>query len=82
MCENIIKRLKGEGFKSFKTVVITVRFAGFETKTRSHTLAKPADSLAVLKREAMKLLMPFFDKRENVEMRLIRLIGVRVEKLS
>jgi len=82
MCENIIKRMKEDGFKGFKTIVITVRFAGFETKNRSHTLEKPADSLDKLKREALKLLMPFFDKRENPGNKLIRLIGVRVEKLT
>jgi len=82
MCENVISRLKADGFKSFQAVVVTVRFAGFETKNRSHTLEKPVDSLDELKREALKLLMPFFDKRENPGGKLIRLIGVRVEKLS
>lgn len=82
MCENVISRLKADGFKNFQAVVVTVRFAGFETKNRSRTLEKPADSLDVLKKEALKLLMPFFDKRENPGNKLIRLIGVRVEKLS
>ena len=81
MCQNVIKRLIEERFESFKTIVITARFTGFTTKTRAHTLKKPADSLVVLKREAIKLLMPFLDKRENPEMKKIRLIGVRVEKL-
>jgi hypothetical protein len=30
----------------------------------------------------MKLLMPFLDRRENPKHKLIRLIGVRVEKLG
>jgi hypothetical protein len=30
----------------------------------------------------MKLLMPFLDQRENPKRKLIRLIGVRVEKLE
>ena len=30
----------------------------------------------------MKLLMPFLDRRENPRGKLIRLIGVRVEKLG
>ena len=30
----------------------------------------------------MKLLMPFLDRRENPKRKLIRLIGVRVEKLG
>ncbi len=82
MCKNITKRLKAEGFKNFRTIVITVRFKGFETVTRSHTLSKPAGSLEALKFEAIKLLMPFFDKRENPKNKLIRLVGVRVEKLK
>ena len=30
----------------------------------------------------MKLLIPFLDRRENPKGKLIRLIGVRVEKLG
>ena len=30
----------------------------------------------------MKLLMPFLDHRENPKRKMIRLIGVRVEKLG
>lgn len=82
MCENIIGRMKKDGFKGFRTIALTVRFAGFETKTRSHTLKSPADSVDILKKEALKLLIPFFDKRENPGNKLIRLIGVRVEKLE
>ena len=36
---------------------------------------------AELTRTALELLDPFFDARENPRRRLIRLIGVRVEKL-
>ena len=82
MCENISKKVKNEGFKNFRTIVITVRFVGFITKTRSYTLKKPANSLAELKRETIKLLMPFFDRRENQQMKKIRLVGARVEKLE
>lgn len=82
MCENIIKRIKNEDFQSFRTIVITVRFTGFVTKTRSHTFKKPVDSLIELKREAIKLFMPFLDKRENPQMKKIRLVGVRVEKME
>jgi nucleotidyltransferase/DNA polymerase involved in DNA repair len=63
-------------------VVVTVRFADFDTYSRSHTLGGPAASLRLLTFEAMKLLMPFLDRRENPRQKLIRLIGVRVEKLG
>lgn len=82
MCKDILHRLFEEGFKTFRTVVITVRFADFETKSRSRTLAHPADSLKDLELEAMRLLLPFFDRRKNPKLKLIRMIGVRVEKLE
>ena len=82
MCEDVIKNFKEEGFASFRTVALTVRFADFETKTRSYTLYSPANSLVVLRHEAMKLLRPFFDARENPKGKLIRLIGIRIEKLQ
>lgn len=82
MCRHVLERLYQEGFTGFRTVVVTVRFADFQTHTRSHTLVYPTNSLKVLEFEAMKLLMPFLDRRENPRRKLIRLIGVRVEKLS
>jgi len=82
ICENIIKRLKAESFKSFRTIAVTVRFADFETKTRSRTLKTPASTAEALYPETIKLLLPFFDKRENPKHKLIRLIGARVEKLA
>jgi hypothetical protein len=59
-----------------------VRFADFDTSSRSHTRVAPAASRRLLTFEAMKLLMPFLDRRENPRGKLIRLIGVRVEKLG
>jgi nucleotidyltransferase/DNA polymerase involved in DNA repair len=82
MCRHVWKRLRKEGFAHFRTVVVTVRFADFHTLTRAHTLAEPTDSLKNLQFEAMRLLMPFLDHRENPQHKLIRLIGVRVEKLG
>ncbi len=82
MCREVFKRVKAEGFQSYRTVVVTVRFADFDTRSRAHTLASPTDSPRTLRFEAMKLLMPFLDCRENPKHKLIRLIGVRVEKLG
>ncbi len=82
MCRSILKSLQEEGFQTFRTVVVTVRFGDFETHTRSHTLTNPVSSLRVLQFEAMKLLMPFLDRRENPHQKLIRLLGVRLEKLG
>jgi DNA polymerase IV (DinB-like DNA polymerase) len=81
MCRSVHDRLLAHGFGTFRTVVVTVRFADFDTKTRSHTLTHPTDSLHRLHFEAMKLLMPFLDRRENPKKKLFRLLGVRLEKL-
>ena len=87
LCEEVFRNFRQKGigdapggFKKFKTIVLTVRFADFETKSRSHTMDKPIDSFKNLKFEAIKLLMPFLDKRENEKRKLIRLIGARIEK--
>lgn len=82
MAKNISKRLAKEGFKNFRTIVVIVRFSDFETKTKSKTLEKPTSHLSVLQFESLKLLTPFLDKRQNPCRKLIRLIGLRVEKLS
>jgi DNA polymerase IV (DinB-like DNA polymerase) len=82
LCRGVWQRLGAEGFHSFRTVVVTVRFADFDTRSRSHTLAQPGASLRLVIFEAMKLLMPFLDRRENPRGKLIRLIGVRLEKLG
>lgn len=82
MCREVFRRLKSEGFLTYRTVVVTVRFADFDTKSRSHTLPTPSDSPRTLRFEAMKLVMPFLDRRENPKRKPIRLIGVRVEKID
>jgi DNA polymerase IV (DinB-like DNA polymerase) len=82
LCREVHRRFTAGGFHTYRTVVVTVRFADFETYSRSHTRAAPAASRRRLTFEAMKLLMPFLDRRENPRGKLIRLIGVRVEKLG
>lgn len=82
LCREVHRRFTAEGFHNFRTVVVTVRFADFDTRSRSHTLAQPTTALRTLTFEAMKLLMPFLDRRENPKHKLIRLIGVRMEKLG
>jgi DNA polymerase IV (DinB-like DNA polymerase) len=81
LCREVHRRFTAGGFHTYRTVVVTVRFADFDTFSRSHTRGEPAASLRTLTFAAMKLLMPFLDRRENPRSKLIRLIGVRVEKL-
>jgi nucleotidyltransferase/DNA polymerase involved in DNA repair len=77
----VYPRLVAEGFQAFRTVTVTVRFAGFVTRSRSHTGLRPFRSETALQAEVRRLLEPFFDARENPKGKKIRLIGVRVEKL-
>jgi DNA polymerase IV (DinB-like DNA polymerase) len=82
LCKNVFLRFKESGFKTFRTIAITVRFSGFETKTSAKTLKNPTASEKDFKLEALKLLLPYLDKRKNPELKSIRLIGVRVEKFD
>lgn len=82
LCGRVFDRFRKSGFRSFKTVGITVRFSDFETKTSAHTVSEPANSLDTLKKETMKLLMPYLDSRKNPKKKIIRLLGARVEKLE
>lgn len=90
IAKNLIKHLNEKYFHilkygskpTFRTVTVTCRFADFETHTFSHTLKKPTSSLATLKIESLRLLLPFLDHRKNPQGKLIRLIGLRIEKLQ
>ncbi len=82
LCKGVFKRFLQSGFKTFKTVGITVRFSDFETKTTAKTLKKATSSEKQFKLETIKLLLPYFDRRKNPRKKLIRLIGVKIEKLT
>lgn len=82
MASQVFRRMERGGFQGFRTVTLIVRFSDFVTKTRSHTLKGNAHDLATLNKEAMKLFLPFLDRRGNPKLKPIRLIGLRIEKLS
>src|SRR5207237_3479211 len=44
MCSNLLARLAAEDLKTFRTVTVTVRFADFKTRCRSHTLNEESGS--------------------------------------
>jgi nucleotidyltransferase/DNA polymerase involved in DNA repair len=77
----VFTRVRRQGFRAFRTVTITVRFAHFRTLTRSHTSREEMASEDALYAGAERLLLPFLDQRENPRGTKIRLIGVRAEKL-
>lgn len=74
-------------FKTFRKITITVRFADFKTVTRTTTLPAPIaatdpKALETLRFQALRLFMPFLDRRENPARKSFRLLGVRVEDLA
>ncbi len=82
MAESVFAKMRKEGFSSFRTVAITVRFSNFRTVTRSRTLRQPSAETSLLRFAATDLFLPFLDKRENPRKNLIRLLGVRVENIE
>lgn len=82
LAQTVIRRFTNDGFRTFTRVVLTVRFADFETKTKSRTLQNPERSYGSLAIEGLALLLPFFDRRENPRRKKIRLVGIRVERLE
>ncbi|TSC72731.1 MAG: DNA polymerase IV [Parcubacteria group bacterium Gr01-1014_38] len=82
LCARVLRRLEAEGFHRFRTVVLTVRFANFRTVSRASTSTPSLHTLQELHQQALRLLLPFFDARENPRREPLRLIGVRVEKLE
>jgi len=87
MAERIVTKLRGKEFTGFRTLTVTVRFGDFQTSNRSHSIKDGIriddddHALLRLKEEALSLILPFFDARENPRAKAFRLIGLRVEKL-
>jgi len=82
LCKSVFKRFRDSGFKTFKTVAVTVRFSDFETKTTAKTLKAPTNSEKEFIIETMKLLLPYIDRRKNPRQKLVRLIGAKLEKFD
>jgi nucleotidyltransferase/DNA polymerase involved in DNA repair len=81
---DVYERFARSGFKKFRTIGITVRFADFTAKTRAMTISGGSESagLETLEFHALRLFLPFLDARENPRRKAFRLLGVRVEKLE
>ena len=81
MTADIMNGLVRKGFRGFRTLVLTVRFSDFETKNRSLTGDGVVSSADVCMARALKLLLPFFELKENPQKKAIRMVGLRVENL-
>jgi len=78
----IIRKMQRHGYGGFRTVVLTIRFEDFETHTRSVNFKEPRTAVRELELAGLKLLLPFFEKKENPRGKAIRLVGLRIEKLA
>jgi len=65
MSHSIVESLHKKKFKTFRTVVVTIRFSDFETKTKSVTTREPMKTERELNIKAIKLALPFFDHSYN-----------------
>jgi len=84
LCESVFKSFKASEFLKFKTIAIVVRFSNFTTINSAKSFKEylGRTDLKKFKLEALKLMLPFFDKRKNPKLRQIRLIGIRIENFS
>ena len=87
MAERVLAKLRRNEFSGFRTMTLTVRFSDFDTRNRSRTVKSgiaidnTGNALQLIRKQAVDLLLPFFDARENPRGKAIRLIGLRLEKL-
>ena len=87
MVGRVLAKLRRNEFSGFRTITLTVRFSDFDTRNRSRTVKNgividnSGNSLQLMKEQALDLLLPFFDARENPRAKAIRLIGLRLENL-
>jgi len=74
LAREIAAELRADGYRG-RRVGIKVRFAGFDTHTRQHTLGEPTDAAEAIRRAAFACLL-----RLPLD-RPVRLVGVRVGEL-
>jgi len=79
--ERIVTQAQKKDVFAFRQVIVTVRFADFQTISRSHTFPTHRCQSGDIYRYALQLVMPFIDGRANSEKKSIRLIGIRIEQL-
>lgn len=74
LAKQVAQELKEQELQ-FQTITVVCRFSGFETHTKSKTLAMPSQDEGVLRSEAMKLFLKFLLEKQKP----LRLLGVRVK---
>ncbi len=82
-CNRVFKQFAESEFSGFKTMSLTVRFSDFQTQSSAKSV-KPMLTKQDIKKfrlEALKLLLPFLDRRKNPKLKRIRLIGIQIKNL-
>lgn len=81
---DVFNRFIKSEFETFSSIGITIRFSDFETKTISKSFKKSMTKKDYKKFEIeiLKIVLPFLDHRKNPKSKLIRLIGVKIEKFN
>ena len=76
LCQKAMKRLREAGL-SAATVTLTIRYAGFETITRAHTLREPTHLDPIVFETVKKLFERHCDRTRKV-----RLLGVALSSFT
>ena len=76
LCQKVGKRLRDAGLYT-RTLTLTIRYAGFQTVTRSHTLAEPTNLDSVILSTIQQLFEKHWDRKQKV-----RLLGVELASLG
>lgn len=76
LTDKVVQRLKKRGFVA-RTITLRVRYADFKTITRDRTISRPTDDVHAIYRVARSLL-----PEKTVKERTVRLLGVKVSKLT
>jgi DNA polymerase-4 len=76
LCQKSMKRLREAGL-SASTVTVTIRYAGFETNTRAHTLREPTHLDPIVFDAVKKLFGQHCDRSRKV-----RLVGVALSSFT
>lgn len=82
LCAKVHARFSASNFSAYRTITLTVRFADFTTTTKTKTFVRPTYFLRDFELESIKLFLPFLDRRANPRLKKVRLLAVRLEKLS
>lgn len=80
--KDVIGRMQKDGFAGFRTITLVVRFSDFSTFTRAVTEKECMSTVRDLEMRALKLVLPFFDRRDNPRKLGVRLLGLRIGKLE